>query len=698
MKAIFPILAATAIAAGCSTAGRQTGHSADVNPLTGTDFTGNTYPGAQTPHGMVQLSPDNGLPGWDRIAGYFYPDSTIAGFSHTHLSGTGAGDGYDISFMPLTGSPVTAPQPLGIHSRFSHDREHAYAGFYSVYLDDYDVKVELTATPRAGVQRYTWPGDTGTVIINLTKAMNWDALTDADISAVDSTTLTGHRFSTGWARDQRVWFATRFSQPWLSMSVDTAGGGAIATLRFATTPGSTLTVCTALSGTDADGAMTNLAAEAPHDDFDIYLAQATGEWDRTLSVIEIDTDDQTVKRTFYTALYHALLCPELFSDTDGRYRGPDGQIHTNTPQQPHYHMFSLWDTYRAAHPLYTIIEPEAAGHMAGSLVDFARQGGHLPVWTMWAGETDMMIGYHSAPVIADAIAKGLGDINPDEALELCVATARKYDRPWVACDSDTSWSMSKTLEYAYDDACIARLARICGREDINAEFSERAARWRNVFDHETGFFRPRLADGTFHSPFAPEDYSAHICESNAWQYLWSVQHDPEGLTQTLGGRDSLEARLDRFFTLEADSASLPIFSTGMIGQYAHGNEPGHHAAYLYNFTDHPEKGRNYLRQIMKELYSDRPDGLCGNEDCGQMSAWYVLSAIGFYPLDPASGRYELGAPIVKRAEIRLPEGKKFVIKANPDNDYKEVRLNGTRLDRTYITHGEVMAGGTLEFL
>lgn len=700
MKKILPIsIAAVAVMAGCAVKDSQiAGHSADVNPMVGTDFTGNTYPGAQAPHGMVQLSPDNGLPGWDRIAGYFYPDSTIAGFSHTHLSGTGAGDGYDISFLPLAGAPVTAPQPLGIHSRFSHDREQARAGYYCVHLDDYDVEVELTATPRVGVQRYTWPGDTGIVIINLTKAMNWDATAGADIQVADSVTLIGHRFSTGWARDQKVWFATRFSQPWESMSVDTTGGGAIATLRFATAPGATLTVCTALSGTDASGAWANLAAEAPHDDFDRYLAQTTMEWDNALAAIEIDVDDRSVKRTFYTALYHSLLCPELFSDVDGRYRGPDGEIHANAPQRPHYHMFSLWDTYRAAHPLYTIIEPDAAGDMARSLVDFARQGGRLPVWTMWAGETDMMIGYHSAPVIVDAIFKGLGDIDPAEALELCVATARLHDHRWVACDSDASWSMSKTLEYAYDDACIAALARKLGRDDIYVEFTDRAARWRNVFDPETKFFRPRLSDGSFFSPFAPEDYSDHICESNAWQYLWSVQHDPEALAEALGGRDSLEARLDRFFTLDADSASLPIFSTGMIGQYAHGNEPGHHAAYLYNLTSHPEKGRGYLRQIMGELYSDTPDGLCGNEDCGQMSAWYVLSALGIYPLDPASGRYELGAPVVKRAEIRLPDGKKFVITADPSGDYQDVMLNGRSLDRTYITHQELMAGGTLEFL
>ncbi len=695
---LLPALAAAGLITACTSAPATTGHACDADPMIGTDFTGNTYPGAQAPHGMVQLSPDNGLPGWDRIAGYFYPDSTIAGFSHTHLSGTGAGDGYDISFMPVAGTPRVAPQPLGIHSRFSHDSERARAGYYRVRLSDYDIDVELTATPRAGIQRYTWPADTGIVILNLTKSTNWDALTEAAIEPAGPATVTGHRFSTGWARDQRVWFATRFSQPWDSMSVDTTGGGAIATFRFITSPGSTLTVTTALSGTDADGAMANLMAEAPHDDFDRYLAESTAAWDDALKAIEIEGATTAQRRTFYTALYHSLLCPELFSDIDGRYRGPDGQIHSAGHGGEHYHMFSLWDTYRAAHPLYTIIEPERAGRMARSLTDFASQGGRLPVWTMWAGETDMMIGYHSAPVIVDAVLKGLGDIDPQQALDLCVATARLHSDEWVGCDTDSSWSMSKTLEYAFDDGCIARLARALGQTDLAEEFEARAQRYRNLFDPESRFFRPRRSDGTFHSPFAPEDYSAHICESNAWQYLWSVQHDPEGLISLLGGPDSLEARLDQFFTLEPDSAALPIFSTGMIGQYAHGNEPGHHAAYLYNFTRHPEKGRTYLRRIMQELYSDLPDGLCGNEDCGQMSAWYVMSALGLYPLDPASGQYQLGAPIFSRATVRLPEGRTMVITADPDRDYREVRLNGITLDRTFVTHQEIMDGGTLEFV
>lgn len=690
---------ATAVA-GCSRETTLTvSLSRYVDPLIGTDYTGNTYPGAQWPHGLVQLSPDNGLPGWDRIAGYYYPDSTIAGFSHTHLSGTGAGDLYDISFMPVTEPIRRADSPLGIHSRFSHESEEAYAGYYKVTLNDYGIDVELTATEHCGIQRYTWPGDSGKVILNLAKSMNWDATKQTGFEVVDSVTVAGYRFSDGWARDQKVWFMTRFSKPFAGVEVDSTAGH-IVTFLFDTHPGEQLTVVTAISGTDAEGAAVNLAAEAPHDDFDRYLAEATAQWDSLLGRIEIepdpDGDADRQKRIFYTALYHSLLAPVVFSDSDGRYRGPDGEIHTCEPGRKHYSTFSLWDTYRAAHPLYTIIEPEAAGDMAQSMIDFSRQNGRLPVWNMWASETDMMIGYHSVPVIADAVFKGLGNIDAQAALEECVRTARldryrsigDYRRlGFVPADRDSSWSMSKTLEYAYDDYCIAQLARYVGNDSIYDEFMTRAHNYANQFNPTTGFMQPRRSDGSFVEPFCPDAYTEDICESNAWHYLWSVQHDVEGLTALLGGPEELDRRLDTFFTAEVDSASLPIFSTGMIGQYAHGNEPSHHVAYLYNYTASPEKGRHYLDRIMKEQYSDTPDGLCGNEDCGQMSAWYVLSALGFYPLDPVSGRYEPGSPLYPRARINLPAGKRFEISRDP---------NGSSAPAS-ILHSDIVSGGKINF-
>ncbi len=679
---------------GCTSAPDSDSLAEIVNPFIGTDYTGNTYPGAQVPHGLVQLSPDNGLPGWDRIAGYFYPDSTIAGFSHTHLSGTGAGDLYDISFMPVVEPLSVADGPLGVHSKFRHDSEKAYAGYYKVTLDDYNIDVELTATEHCGVQQYTWPGDEGKVILNLAKATNWDATVLTGLEVIDSVTVRGYRFSDGWARDQRVWFETRFSEPFSGVEIDSVGGH-VATFTFKTSPGEKLLIATAISGTDAEGAHCNLMAEAPHNDFDRYLGDAKARWDKALSKVEIDTSYADEKTVFYTALYHSLLAPVVFSDCDGRYRGPDDEIHQCEPGHKHYSTFSTWDTYRAAHPLYTIIEPAAAADMAQSLIDFSKQGGRLPVWNMWASETDMMIGYHSAPIIVDAILKGLPGVNAEEALAECVRTARMDDYRslgdyrrlgYVACDKDSSWSLSKTLEYAFDDYAIARLGEHLGADSIRDEFSRRAQHYRNVFNPATGFMQPRLSNGEFVEPFAPQAYTEDICESNAWQYLWSVQHDPEGLIALLGGKKALEERLDAFFTEQPDPAALPIFSTGMIGQYAHGNEPSHHVAYLYNYTDHPEKVREYLRQIMTGLYKNTPDGLCGNEDCGQMSAWYVMSALGFYPVNPVGGVYEAGYPMFRQAKIHLDNGRTATI----------VRTDNAPAAPKRVSHSDILSGATIE--
>lgn len=665
-----------------------------VNPFIGTDYTGNTYPGVQMAHGLVQLSPDNGLPGWDRIAGYFYPDSTIAGFSHTHLSGTGAGDLYDISFMPVVEPVKIADKPLGVHSKFYHDSESACAGYYKVTLADYDIDVELTATEHCGIQRYTWPGKEGKVILNLAKATNWDATKTTDVEIVDSVTVRGSRFSDGWAKNQKVWFETRFSKPFNRVETDTVGGHVV-TFSFDTQPGEKLVIVTAISGTDARGAHSNIVAEAPHDSFERYLADAKSAWNKALKKIEISTGDIDEKTVFYTALYHSLLAPVVFSDVDGRYRGPDGVVHQCAEGHKHYSTFSTWDTYRAAHPLFTILEPAAAADMAQSLIDFGIQNGRLPVWNMWASETDMMIGYHSVPIIVDAILKKLPGIDAETALGECIRTARKDDYRsigeyrrlgYVPCDKDSVWSLSKTLEYAYDDACIARLAEYIGNDSVYREFSQRAKNYINLYNPETGFMQPKRSDGSFTDTFDPQQYTEDICESNAWQYLWSVQHDIPGLIELLGGKTALEKKLDLFFSEKADSASLPLFSTGMIGQYAHGNEPSHHVAYLYNYTNHPEKGREYLRQIMTTLYKNAPDGLCGNEDCGQMSAWYVLSSLGFYPLDPVSGEYEIGCPMFEFAKIHLNNGNTFNVcrKDLSNNSFRKIK------------HSDIVNGRTIK--
>ena len=693
-----------------------------VNPFIGTDFTGNTYPGAQVPFGMVQLSPDNGLPGWDRIAGYFWPDSTIAGFSHTHLSGTGAGDLYDISFMPVMLPYREAEAPLGIHSKFSHEEESASAGYYKVRLSDYDIQVELTATPRCGVQRYTFPKGDAAVFLNLRKALNWDATVDAHVEQVDSVTIRGYRFSNGWARGQRVFFCTRFSRP-LAMSLDTVailtegkrtGTSVIARFDFQAEAGEQLVVSTALSGVSMDGAMRNLQAEVPEDDFDKCLAAAREAWDRQLGRIEVRCEDRDEKVKFYTALYHAMLAPTLYSDVDGAYLGPDRQEH-RTEGWDNYGTFSLWDTYRAAHPLYTLVAPERVDDMVNSFIAFYEQNGRLPVWNMWASETDMMIGYHAVAVIADAYLKGIGGFDAEKALEACVATANLDDYRgigaykklgYVPCDlkdpyNADDWSLSKTLEYAYDDHCIARMAEKMGRTDIAEEFYRRAQNYRNVYNPETGFMQPRDSRGHFVEPFSPDDYTPHICESNGWQYFWSVQHDVEGLIELAGGKERFAQKLDSMFTYHpGEDDELPIFSTGMIGQYAHGNEPSHHVIYLFNAVGQPWKTQQYAARVMHELYLNTPAGLCGNEDCGQMSAWYVFSAMGFYPVDPVSGRYELGTPLYSEVKLHLADGKTFTVRANGvsrENCYvKSVKLNGVPYDKTYITHEQILSGGVME--
>ena len=693
-----------------------------VNPFIGTDFTGNTYPGAQVPFGMVQLSPDNGLPGWDRIAGYFWPDSTIAGFSHTHLSGTGAGDLYDISFMPVMLPYREAEAPLGIHSKFSHEEESASAGYYKVRLSDYDIQVELTATPRCGVQRYTFPKGDAAVFLNLRKALNWDATVDAHVEQVDSVTIRGYRFSNGWAREQRVFFCIRFSRP-LAMSLDTVailtegkrtGTSVIARFDFQAEAGEQLVVSTALSGVSMDGAMRNLQAEVSEDDFDKCLAAAREAWDRQLGRIEVRCEDRDEKVKFYTALYHAMLAPTLYSDVDGAYLGPDRQEH-RTEGWDNYGTFSLWDTYRAAHPLYTLVAPERVDDMVNSFIAFYEQNGRLPVWNMWASETDMMIGYHAVAVIADAYLKGIGGFDAEKALEACVATANLDDYRgigaykklgYVPCDlkdpyNADDWSLSKTLEYAYDDHCIARMAEKMGRTDIAEEFYRRAQNYRNVYNPETGFMQPRDSRGHFVEPFSPDDYTPHICESNGWQYFWSVQHDVEGLIELAGGKERFTQKLDSMFTYHpGEDDELPIFSTGMIGQYAHGNEPSHHVIYLFNAVGQPWKTQQYAARVMHELYLNTPAGLCGNEDCGQMSAWYVFSAMGFYPVDPVSGRYELGTPLYPEVKLHLADGKTFTVRANGvsrENCYvKSVKLNGVPYDKTYITHEQILSGGVLE--
>ena len=729
MKISFvPVLALALTLGSCvsnSSTKTANDYTQEVNPFIGTDFTGNTYPGAQAPFGMVQLSPDNGLPGWDRISGYFYPDSTIAGFSHTHLSGTGAGDLYDISFMPVTMPYLeSAEGGLGIYSKFSHADEKASAGYYQVKLKDYNIDVELTATPRCGVQRYTFPKAESMVVLNLKKAMNWDFTMDSQIEVVDSCNIRGYRFSEGWARGQKVYFATRFSRPFKNVEIaddeiklkgEKVGTSKVARFMFDTEEGDQLTIVTALSGVSVEGAVKNLEAEAPHNDFDKYLAEVKTDWNAQLDAIEIVGGSVDDRANFYTALYHTMIAPTIYSDVDGQYYGPDKKVH-QADGWVNYSTFSLWDTFRAAHPLLTYTQPERVNDMVKSFIAFYEQNGRLPVWNFWGSETDMMIGYHAVPVIVDAYLKGIGDFDAEKALEACVTTAnideyrgigsykQKGYIPYNVADkyNAENWSLSRTLEYAFDDYCIAEMAKKMGKTALADEFYKRSQNYRNVYNPATGFMQPIDDKGVFQPNFSPDEYTAHICESNAWHYFWSVQQDVKGLIALTGGQDKFAAKLDSMFTyIPAGNDELPIFSTGMIGQYAHGNEPSHHVIYLYNKVRQPWKAQKYAAQVMHELYFNAPAGLCGNEDCGQMSAWYVFSAMGIYPVDPVSGEYEIGTPLFPETRVNLANGKTFTILApnvSRENIYiQSVKVNGKPYDKSYITHQQIMDGATVEF-
>ncbi len=619
--------------------------SAYVNPFIGTDGTGNTYPGATTPFGMVQLSPDIGIAGWDRISGYFYRDSIISGFSHTHLSGTGAGDLYDVLIMPTNSrfkERIAENNNLPF-SYFSHQQERASAGYYSVDLLSYGIKAELTATPRVGVQRYTFPKDNHTeVTIDLGYSINWDKPTQTYLKAIDHKTIEGYRYSTGWARNQKVYFVIELSRPFDTCTLSEAEedghmNRSKLVLHYRTEAQEQLVLKTALSMHSIEGAYKNMKAEAPHFAFDTYRKEAKELWEKELSKKPFDAkvskrigNDINSKTIYYTMLYQTMLAPNLYSDVDMPKR---------------YDTFSLWDTFRGAHPLYTQMHPELVSDFISSFLAHYKENGTLPVWSMQGGETHMMIGYHAVPVIVDAYMKGI-PMDVSLAYEACKRSAMADERQidlykkygYIPYDLDTSeenWSVSKTLEYAYDDWCISQFAKALGKKEDEVYFAKRSENWRNLFDPKTTFFRPKDSKGRFITPFNPKEYTRYFCESNAWQYRWFVPHDIEGLREAMGGPEAFEQKLDSMFSFVSTAEEqLPIFSTGMIGQYVHGNEPSHHVAYLYRYTAHPEKTAMRVSQILRTQYKNAPDGHCGNEDCGQMSSWYILSAHDEYPVNP----------------------------------------------------------------
>lgn len=694
-----------------------------VNPFIGTDGPGNTYPGATVPFGMVQLSPDIGIPGWDRIAGYYYKDSIISGFSHMHLSGTGAGDLYDILVMPTNSRSSKTIKENGYrpYSRYSHDLESASPGYYMVDLLDFGIKAELTATRRTGVHRYTFPKDDKSAItIDLGYALNWDAPTDTYIKVVDDKTIEGYRKSTGWAKDQRVYFVMKFSKPFLEFSLfsnkklyDSKAVGGKNTkviLKFKTSENEQIIIKTGLATSNIAGAYQSLEKEVANKSFDQIKKEASDEWEKEFQKIEIETTDKEVKSIFYTMMYQSMLAPTLLSDQNGYYKGANDKVEQAVGFD-RYDTFSLWDTYRAAHPLYTILHTKRVADMINSMLAHYKETGLLPVWSLQGNETNMMIGYHAVPVIVDAYFKGITGFDQELAYEACKASAMDSKRQipdyihlgYVPIDKENeNWSVSKTLEYAYDDWCIAQFAKEIGKNEDYEYFLKRSENWRNVYNPKSTFMRPKDKEGVFLKDFIPKEYSPYFCESNAWQYFWYVPQNIEELIKTTGGKDLFKQKLDSMFSYDPlPEDKLPIFSTGMIGQYAHGNEPSHHVAYLYNYLDKPWKTQEIVRKILATQYKNSPDGYCGNEDCGQMSSWYIFSSLGFYPVNPAQGVYSFGSPIFDKATIHLESGKEFIIEAinnSKENKYiQSIQLNGNEIHRNSILHSEIMEGGDLIF-
>lgn len=721
--------------------------TAEVNVFIGTGGDGHTFPGATRPFGMVQVSPDTQVRHFKQsypwAAGYRYDDNSILGFSHTHFSGAGHSDLGDILLMPTSDElkldPGYPERPFsGYRSRFSHQQEKAEPGYYAVKLLDNDVDVELTASERVGLHRYRFkPGSDAKVILDLRQSI-YDYATKnlwSRLRLRGKDTITGMRETRGWAPGRQLYFAVQFSRPFAEHQlinreegveyrgfaspgknprekVLVEGKALEATFDFGKPADNTILLKVAISPVSEDNALANLA-EMPGWDFDAERKNAHDAWEKALSAVEIDAP-QPMKRMVYTSLYHSLLAPTLFMDRDGQYRGPDNQVHRADGFRFHS-TFSLWDTYRALHPLLTLIQPEQQNvDFVRSLIESQKQSpyGILPVWQFAGLETWCMIGYHAVPVIADAYMKGL-KFNADEALRAMTASAeygpygglQHYMKlGYVPIDLEPE-AASKTVEYAFDDWTIARMAEKMGRKDVADKYFKRAQNWRNVFDPKTGFVRAKKSNGEFRTPFNPvqSNFGSDYTEGSAWQYSWYMPHDNAGLVKMLGGDAGLINKIDQVFDAKVDDnvyAHMEDIS-GLIGHYAHGNEPSHHVGYLYNFAGAPWKTQQRLKQIVDSQYKDAPDGLAGNDDLGQTSAWLAFTSMGFYPVAPGSNEYVLGRPFVERATLNLPNGKRFTVRADNLSDANgyvgSVTLNGKPLAKSFIRHEEIMAGGELVF-
>lgn len=727
-----------------------------VDPFIGTQEMGHTFPGACVPFGFVQLSPEtdtveffeNGKYNpkvYRYCSGYQYSDKTIVGFSHTHFSGTGHSDLGDFLIMPTTGrlflNPGTADHPeTGYRSGFSHSEEIAHPGYYSVILNKYNIKAELTATSRAGFHKYTFcKRDSAHIILDMNSGIyNYDGKVLMSYVRVENDTLvTGYRITQGWGRIRYIHFAMCFSKPIISYGYrnfaepkyvgfwrklkqndnfpEMAGRNIKAFFNFDTKENEAILVKLAISSVSTDGALKNLKAEIPDWNFEKVKLDAQNSWQKVLSKISIDAPD-TVKTGFYTSLYHTYISPVVYNDVDGNYRGLDNNIH-NVKSGNNYSIFSLWDTYRALHPLFTVIEPERAGEMVQSMVDHYSQSVHklLPVWSHYSNENWCMIGYHAVSVIADAYLKGIKNFDVKKAYEACFNTSTH--KPFMAIGEymkygyvpmdKTGSSVSMTLEYAYDDYAVSRFAAALKNKTDEKIFTARSLNYKNVFDSSTNFMRAKDSEGRWQTPMdnpLRTDGQGFI-EGNAWNYSLYVPHDVNGYINLLGGENILVNRLDSLFEMHLDDKFFEntedVTREGMVGGYVHGNEPSHHVVYMYRWTKQPWKAEEKIHHIMNVMYKNAPNGLCGNDDCGQMSAWFIFSALGFYPVCPCSNEYVIGSPYIKNAVVNLENGKQFKVTVknySPQNVYiQSVKLNGQEYKKRFITHGNIAAGGALEF-
>lgn len=741
-KLIFVPLLAFGLFA-CNTAEiAETDYTSMVDPFIGTGGHGHTFPGPVVPNGMIQPSPDTRIDGWDACSGYYYEDSSINGFSHTHVSGTGCADYGDILIMPTVGeqdykNQDLISQSLPYASSFSHENEVAVPGYYSVFLDRYSVKAELSSTKRAAIHRYTFPqSDNSGFIVDMDYSIQRQRNMDMNIDVLSDTEICGYKTTKYWAFDQQIAFYAKFSKPFTyeiytdTMTVNNGKKLPLykALLKFETAKDEQILVKVGVSAVDVEGARKNVEAEIPEWDFEKVRTDAHNEWNKYLSKIDIKTADAKNKEIFYTALYHTAISPNLFTDVDGRYLGMDLEVHQGNVDKPVYTIFSLWDTFRALHPLLSIIDPKLNNDFITSLLLKHKEGGVFPMWDLASNYTGTMIGYHAVSLIADAYTKGNADFDLKEAYEACLRAA-EYDTTgikcpaavlphlmpkakyykntlgYVPCDKDNE-SVAKALEYAYNDYCISILAEANNDMENAEKYKDYSKAYQKYFDKSTRFMRGLDSNGKWRTPFNPRSSNHRnddYCEGTAWQWTWFVPHDVDGLIELMGGKTQFIEKLDSLFTadssLEGDLVSADI--TGLIGQYAHGNEPSHHIIHLYNYADQPWKTQELVDSVFHSQYFNAPDGLSGNEDCGQMSAWYIMNSIGIYQVCPGKPVYSIGRPLFDEVTVNLPDNKQFIVKTvnnSKENKYIEKAvLNGVPLEKPFISHEDIKNGGVLEF-